>query len=184
MAVTVTADRPSSVRVTLAPLRKVSLPSDDQFERLIGLVLARWPQLRPRAGEDWHGFVVQFRAAFRRVRYLGRQSKLDTLRGLGWWTDDCCSWLRDHPPSVVSISGNAFTAAILAQGNVAHTVGDNYPYDLAFGLLFAGGEVASEDQWREVLATGRLLEPSPSPFPATTPSPAHVQQLAVGWVRK
>ena len=181
--VDVIVERPeSSVQVTLAPLRKVSLPSDDEFEKLIGIVLERWPMLHA-AGEDWHRFIVQFRAAFRRVRYLSRQSKLDTLRGLGWWTDEAAQWLRDHPPSVVSISGNAFTAAVLAQGNVAHTVGHNYPFDLSFGLLFAGGEVASEDQWREVLATGRLLEPSPSPYSAAPTSPVRVQQLAVGWRR-
>ena len=103
MAVEIRSTEPqhqSAVRISPLPLRKVSLPSDDELEKLIGIVLERWPMLHA-AGEDWHTFVVQFCAAFRRVRYLSRQSKLDTLRALGWWTDDCCSWLRDHPPSVV-----------------------------------------------------------------------------------
>lgn len=183
--VDIVAERPeSSVTVTPAPLRKVSLPSDDEFEKLIGLVLARWPILRPSAGADWHSFVVQFRAAFVYCSHMGRREKLDTDRGLAWFASDALQWLRQHRPgSVVSISSAAFASAILATGDIKHTMSQNFPFDFSLALQFGGGGFLSCDRWHEVLATGRLLEPSPSPWPAPPASPARVQQLAVGWRR-
>ena len=183
--VDVIAERPeSSVRVTLAPLRKVAPPSDDEFERLVGLVLARWPILRPSSGEDWHGFVVQFRASFAYLLHTGRREKLDTDRSLSWWASDAVQWLRQHQPgSIVSIGGAAFVAAALAQGDVAHTMSENFPFDFSLALQFGGGGVPSTDAWRDVLRTERLLEPSPSPYPAASASPARVQQLALNYRR-
>jgi len=162
----------SGVRITY-PVRRVTLPTSEEFEKLLAIVTARWPQLQRSDGAE---FVV----AFHRLALLGRRQKLDTERGLSFWCDDVRLWQHQQQVAPnVFVAGAPFTAAVLAQADVAHTMSDNFPCDLSFGLQFAGGGRPSSDCWRSVLETGRLLEPSPSPWPVATKSPAQVRQLAL-----
>ena len=165
----------SGVRFTY-PVRRVAVPTAEESERLLSLVIERWPQLQRVDGAE---FVV----AFHRILHLGRRDKLDTERGLSFWCDDVRAWQQQQQIATnVFVGGMAFTAAVLAQNDVDHTMSDRYPFDLSFALQFAGGGRASSEKWREALVTGKLLEPSPSPYPAAIKSPARVvQQLALNW---
>jgi hypothetical protein len=169
----------SQVRITGGPLRRMPLPTDAEFEQLIDLVLARWPQL---CRSDNQTFGAEFRAAFQRLQHLGRRDKLDTERALSWWTDDARDWLCEHQlGGRVLVSSPAFTAAVVACGDIGYTALDNFPCDVSFALQFGGGGVRpSSDGWREVLATGSLPKPMSLPHPIEVRSPV---QIAIGWRR-
>ena len=162
------------VRISSPPLARVALPTPDEFQRLMHVVLDSYPVLKPRG--DPADYAAQFRAAFRRLLFLGRKEKLDTDHGLSYWTDECREFLQRHQIACpVSIGGNAFTCAVIAQGDVPHTLGENYPFDLSFGLQWGGGGIEARDWWRRALA-GTLLPPTPSPYPKPRSSPARVRQ--------
>ena len=166
-------DEPT-VRV-LHPVRQVALPTDAEFEQLIGIVFSRYPRLR----SDDEVFGAQFRAAFQYLLRTGRRDKLDMEHSVSWWCDTAIVWLREHQLAApVSLGGVAFTAALVAHGDIPHTLSDSFPFDLSFGLQFGGGGRPSSNKWREVLVTGALLEPSPSPHPTAPRSPA--RQIAIG----
>ena len=117
-------------------VKRVALPSEAEAEQLLSIVTARWPQL---ARSDGAEFVV----AFHRILYLGRRQKLDMDRGLTFWTDDVRAWQHQHQISPnIFVGGAAFTAAVIAQNDVDHTMSDHYPFDLSFALQFAGGGAA------------------------------------------
>ena len=67
------------MRITTPPLAKVALPTQDEFRRLLHVVLECYPVLKPR--EDPEDYAAQFRAAFIRLAHCGRRDKLDTERG-------------------------------------------------------------------------------------------------------
>jgi hypothetical protein len=167
------------VRITNPPLANVAMPNEQQFDRLLETVVQRFPVLRPR--EDVADFNAQFRAAFKRLTYLGRREKVDTNRALSWWCDDAREWCRRHRVNPSWINGAAFVAAALAHGDIAYTTLDEWPH-VSLGLQFTGGGVPAKDWWHRVLA-GTLLDPVPSPYPKAAASPARAQQLAMGWHR-
>jgi hypothetical protein len=168
---------PSPVRIT-HPTSKVEIPSAKEFDRLSEIVLRRYPQLAPRA--DREGFDAQFRVAFQRLLHVGRKDKLDMQYGWEFWTDDCRNWQQQHRVAQgVSVSPAALVAAIVACNDILFSPLDRFPFDLGFGLVAFGGGRPSTDRWREVLTTGRLLEPTPLDRPTVVPSPARVQQLAL-----
>jgi hypothetical protein len=161
------------VRITTPPLAKVVLPTEDEFQRLLTIVLDRYPILRPR--EDTEDFRAQFRAAFIRLAHCGRRDKPDTERGLGWWLDDAQEWCRRHQVNPSWIGGAAFTAAVIAHGDIRYVI-DDWPHDFAVALQFGGG-YEPKDWWRRALA-GTLLEPTPPPYPKPPSSPARARQEA------
>ncbi len=168
---------PSPVRIT-HPTSKVEIPTAKEFDWLSEIVLRRYPQLAPRA--DREGFGSQFRVAMQRLLHVGRKDKLDTQHGLEFWTDDCRDWQQQHRVAQgVFVGGAAIVAAIVACGDIPYAPLDRFPFDLGFGLVAYGGGRPSSDKWREVLTTGRLLEPTPLDRPTVVPSPARVQQLAL-----
>jgi hypothetical protein len=170
----------SRVQITGAPLRRMPLPTDEEYERLLDLVLTRWPELRPRSDQT---FGAQFYFAFLRLQHLGRRDRLDMERSPSWWADDARNWLREHQlGGRVLVSAAAFTAAAIADG-VGHTAPDNFPCDMSFALQFGGGGRASSHGWRQILATGSLPKPMSLPYPIEVRSPAQIQ-LAVGWRRR
>ena len=134
------------------------------------------PVLKPR--EDPEDFATQFRAAFIRLAHCGRRDKLDTERGFGWWLDDAREWCRRHQVNPSWIGGAAFTAAVIAHGDIRYVM-DNWPHDTAFAIQFAGGGREATGQWKRVLG-GALLDAVPPRYPTKSPSPARVQQFAIG----
>lgn len=82
------------VKITTPPLARVTLPTPDEFRRLLEIVVKRYPVLKPR--EDPEDFAKQFRAAFIRLAHCGRRDKPDTERSLSWWCDDAREWCGRH----------------------------------------------------------------------------------------
>ena len=124
---------PSPVKITSPPLAKTTLPTPDEFRRLLEIVLIRYPQLRPR---DTQGFEVEFRLAFQFLQHTGRREKLDRDHGLLFWIDTAAAWLREHKiaPGVLGIGTMAFVAAAIASGDILYTSPDEFPH-IAFGLV-------------------------------------------------
>jgi hypothetical protein len=168
----------ASVKITHPPLAKVPMPTEDEFHRLLEIVLTRYPELRP---SDAQGFEAEFRAAFQFLTHTGRREKLDRDHGLLFWIDTARAWLRDHKiaSGVLGIGGTAFVAAAIASGDILYTSPDEFPH-ISFDLVPYGGGIEAAGEWKRVLG-GAILDPTPSPYPTTAPSPARVQQFAVGW---
>jgi hypothetical protein len=164
-------DEPS-VRIT-HPVRHAVLPTDDEFERLLEVVLMRYPTLRPAHGEEAE-FFSGFRAAFRFVQHHGRRAEPDRQRALGWWIDTARDWVSQNKIGAFPISGTAFVAAVIAAGDVSFSSPEEPGF--AIGLQFGGGGIPSKDWWRRVLCVA-LLDPVPSPYQNNTPSPARVRQV-------
>ena len=74
-----------------------------------------------------------------------------------WWLDYCKQLLDAADICVASLTLKPWCAALLAHGDVAHTITDRYPYDLSFGLTYEGAGRPATAAWRRVLETGRLL---------------------------
>jgi hypothetical protein len=162
-----------SVRVATPALRRLALPTDAEFDRLSEVVLGRYPQLRPRA--DQQGFDAQFRVSFVRLQHIGRRDRLESERALTWWTDDCRAWQRQHQNALnVFVGGAAFVTAVIACGDILFSSPDSFPH-VSLALQFGGGGRLSDDSWREVLASGRLREPTPLDRPTAVRSPAIVR---------
>ena len=164
---------PSPVRIMSPPLARLVLPTEEEFQRLLAVVIDRYPILKPRA--DSPDYFTQFKAAFIRLLHCGRRDKVDNQRGLPFWLDDCrefCDRHRIHPSW---ITGAAFTAAVIAHGDIRFVM-DDWPHDTAFGLQFGGGGHPASDWWRRVLA-GTLLSQTPPLYPKAPPSPARARQV-------
>jgi hypothetical protein len=160
------------------PLENVSLPSDAEYPLLLKRVLAKYPKLGPAPGED-RGFLSEFRAAFQFVQHQGRRAELDRERSLGWWIDTARSWVS-HRIGGFPINGAALVVAIIASGDVGYTDPEQPGFSCA--LQFGGGGIPAKDWWKRVLG-GAILEPTAPLHPTPTPSPARVQQLAMGWCK-
>jgi hypothetical protein len=161
------------VRITRPPLANVPLPTEDEFRRLLEIVLTRYPELRP---SDTQGFEAEFRAAFQFLAHTGRREKLDRDHGLLFWIDTARTWLRDHKiaSGVLGIGGTAFVAAVIASGDILYTSPYEFPH-ISFGLVPYGGGIEAKDWWKRALA-GTLLEPMPALNPTAVASPARVQR--------
>jgi hypothetical protein len=167
----------SRVRISSPPLSNVALPTEDEFRRLLHVVLERYPVLKLR--EDPADYAAQFRSAFIRLAHCGRRDTVDSQRGLGFWLDDCQEWCRRHQVNPGWIGGAPFTAAVIAHGDIRF-VFDDWPHDTAFALQFGGGGIPSGDWWKRVLG-GAILGPVPPRYPTKAPSPARVHQMAMEW---
>jgi hypothetical protein len=170
-----TPPRQAQVKITTPPPAKITLPTEDEFRRLLHVVLDRYPVLKPR--EDPAAYAAQFRSAFIRLAHCGRRDKPDNQRGLAFWLDDCQEWCRCHQINPNSISGGAYTAAVIAHADVPFVIED-WPHDTAFALQFGGGGADPKNWWRRALA-GTLLDPTPPLHRVAAPSPVRVQQLAL-----
>jgi hypothetical protein len=164
-------DEPT-VKIT-HPVRQVTLPGDAERHRLCEIVLTRYPSLRPRAGED-EEFAAGFLVTFRFVESCGRRAEPDRQRALGFWIDEARSFVSQNRIGGFPISGPALVVAIIAAGDVPYS--DPNAAGFVCGLQFGGGGRPSTEKWRDVLTTGRLLDPTPSPYPQAAASPSRVQR--------
>lgn len=160
----------ASVKIT-HPVAQVSLPTADECRQLCEMVWQRYPTLRPSAGEEAE-FIAVFKAAFLFVQHHGRRAEPDHQRGLGWRVDSARSWLSQRRVGGFPIGGSVLVVAIIAAGDVPYT--DPEQPGLAIGLQFGGGGTPARDWWRRVLG-GAILDPTPSPYPTTAPSPSRVR---------
>jgi hypothetical protein len=160
---------PSPVRIT-HPVAKVTLPTEDEYRRLLQTVLDRYPILRPRA--DTPDYFAQFKAAFIRLSHCGRRDKVDNQRGLGFWIDDCQEFCRRHQINPSSIGGGAFTSAVIAHADIKFVIED-WPHDFVCSLQFGGGGIECRGWWRRALS-GTLLSPEPPLHPVPMPAPSRI----------
>ena len=131
---------------------------------MLYVVLDRYPVLKPR--EDPTDYAAQFRAAFIRLAHCGRRDKVDNERSLSWWTDDAREWCRRHRANPVWVGGAAFTAAVIAHGDIRYVM-DNWPHDFAVGLQFGGGGISAKRTWNCVdIAASRDAAPVQVSVPA------------------
>ena len=153
------------------PLAKVTLPTEDEFPRLLEIVLIRYPQLRPR---DTQGFEQEFCLAFQFLQHTGRREKLDRDHRLLFWIDTAAAWLRERKiaPGVLGIGAMAFVAAAIASGDILYTSPDEFPH-IAFGLVPYGGGIPAKDYWRRALS-GTILEAMPPLHPTPMPAPSRI----------
>ena len=161
------------VRVTSPPLAKIELPTETEYQRLLGIVLTRYPQLRPH---DTRGFEQEFRWAFRFLQHTGRDGKIDRNHDLLFWIDTAAAWLREHKIAhgVGGIGALAFASAAIASGDILFTSLDEFPY-VYFGLVPYGGGIPAKDFWRRSLA-GALVEPLPPLHSTARPAPARIMR--------
>ena len=161
----------SPVRIVSPPLARIALPTEDEFRRLLEVVLTRYPILKPR---DTQGFEAEFRWAFQFLQHTGRREKLNRDHGLLFWIDTAAAWLREHKiaPSVLGIGGTAFVAAAIASGDILYTSPDEFPH-ISFGLVPFGGGIPAKDYWRRALS-GTLLEAMAPLHPKPAPAPSRI----------
>lgn len=146
------------------PAPSVTLPSDDEYDRLLAIVTGKYKQLACSRDVDPADFAAQFRAASMFAAHHGRRNDLDMQRDLSWWFDNCRHWCREHAVQPSWMTGAALTAAVVAQADILFSPLDHFPLEVRFGLQFAGGGSATSDWWRRAL-TGTLLPPAELPFP-------------------
>ena len=157
------------VKIGAPPLPQLVMPNEEQRRKLCEIVFRHYPSLRPRRDEE-DEFAREFRAAMHFVEHHGRRAEPDRDRSLGWWVDTAREWTSRHSPGGL-IGGAAFVAAVVAAGDVSHS--DPREPGFIIGLQHTGGGRESSAQWHTVLASGQVLEPSPSPYPTQAPrSPA------------
>ena len=149
------------------------LPTENEYTRLLEVVLTRHPQLRPR---DVQGFEAEFRLAFQFLQRTGRREKIDRDHGLLFWIDAAAAWLREHKIAhgVGGIGAMAFCAAAAASGDILYTSLDEFPH-IYFGLVPFGGGIEAKDYWKRALS-GAILEALPPLHSTVRPAPARIQR--------
>ena len=139
------------------------MPNAGELNQLRVMVLKAVPALAPKA--DRFGnvpddeFNREFAIAVRAVgTILSQRDTVDHSRGMEFWLQHVNGQLRltGRP----SISSQAFTAAVLAL-NARHCIG--LASDIVRGLTWGGSGRLFTDEWRAVLANGRIRGPDPLP---------------------
>jgi hypothetical protein len=176
------AAEPEGVRI-MHPIEraKIAMPSTAELEKILKVVLAVYPKLRPYspgdrfADQDAAEFFREFHAAFTFISHLGRAEYIDTKRSISWWAGEATEWwrLRKAPGD---INSSPLLAAVVAAGDVNFTQRDEFGNVWAFALVTFGGRPATE-AWRNGLR-GQLLSPLPGAHSAT-PSSSGVR-ISVG----
>jgi hypothetical protein len=142
------------------------MPTDRELRTLARMVYAKYPFLdtRERLG-DAHD--AAFRRTFWGVGWLGRRPEIErkNVKGISWWCGYLTDLLRDHGIEY-EIDGQMFGAAVIAHGDVPHTIGARWPFDVIFGLTYPHAGRAASDKWTTVLS-GAIVPPSPLPYPIT-----------------
>lgn len=149
------APKPDGAQIiTLAPPLP-ELPNDEQYGELEQIVVKAYPQLAPDANRA-EEFSRDFRVAFVHIAGLERADKPDNGRSVSWWLDHLRGECRR------AVRGNAYVAAVLAQGDVGFIPA--IPHEgqsWEFALKPYGGGRPATAAWRNVLK-GELRSPTRS----------------------
>jgi hypothetical protein len=151
------------------------MPSDAELRTLLKIVLAKYPRLDPardrgldpdpdRVLEREARFTREFRRAFFALGFLGRLPGIETknTKALSWWSDYCGDVLRGQHQDD-DVNGRTLALAVLAHGDIPHTIGDRFPFDVILGLTYPSAGVPAGDAWRRVLTTANLRPASALP---------------------
>jgi hypothetical protein len=152
------------VRITHPlPATMFVMPLEADLRRLLSIVGARFPNLRPkfsgpRVEADEIEYFRQFGAAFRALGHMRRADALDRKHAATFWADSAEDLLRAQGASE-SVSVGPLTTALIAHGDIMFSDVARFPYDLEFGLCVGGAGRPARDAWRRVLATGQAPAP-------------------------
>jgi hypothetical protein len=160
-----------------APRSLFEMPDDAQLERLAQIVFTKFPTLRPTfsgrwAQEDQLEFDRGFRSAFFALGHIERRVDVDHKRALSFWVqlcEDTCRALGRY----ASIPGSALVVAAVASGNIKYILADRMNGIVPeLGLCFGSnmGKLPG-NEWRTVLATGRIIPPVTPPRSQNYPQP-------------
>jgi hypothetical protein len=160
----------TSVRVLTLDQSVCDLPNDDEADRLLAMVLVRWPQLMLAPGRAQER-RDSFRAALHYLTFYRRSDKLNTGVAVAAFADEYNTWLKgqrglrcfDH------VTSRLLYSACIVQG-ILYAPPTRYPYDLALGLTaHSTTSRPAPAVWRDTLNNSRLPEPTPLPRPASLP---------------
>jgi hypothetical protein len=153
----------------LAPRSVFEMPTANQLAALKEVVYSKFPSLRPKfdgrwASEDEAEFEKGYAAAFLALGYLERREQVDHKKALSYWAqlaEDACRALGRS----ASIPGSALMVAAVASGNVPYVLADVANGVVPVLGLYFGSNMGKlpGNEWRNVLATGRVLAPTVSP---------------------
>jgi hypothetical protein len=147
------------------PRRIFEMPDNSALERLAEIVFTKFPTLRPTfsgrwAREDQQEFEKGFRSAFLALGHIERRN-VDHKRALSFWTEYAEETCRALGRSA-SIPGSALMVAAIAAGNCEYVLADRMNGVVpVLGLCHgAGMGKLPGNEWRNVLATGQILQPT------------------------
>lgn len=153
---------------TVAPQPPISMPTDRELLKLVGIVYAQHPRLYMRdEAKNEKKHVRALRLAFFAVSTLGRLAEPETknARSVFAWAEYATGILRDGNLRDDTISTQAFTTAVLMSGDIAHTVlPARWPVDCSFAVTYPSAGIPARDAWRDVLASGALRQASPTGY--------------------
>jgi hypothetical protein len=152
-----------------------AMPTASEQKKLLAIVYVRFPKLKPDFSQasfperDEAQFLEEFSNAFLRIGNQPRASGINKKISLSYWLSECGNWLLQHSrPS--EVRGNAYLAAVLAHGDI-----DFVPADPAMGWVWElglsqhSGRRANGESWRQVLASGRIKNPTAGSHSHSTP---------------
>jgi hypothetical protein len=145
-------------------------PTLKELERLYAAVkpLAPWPL------NDKYDEHKPFRGFCSCVRWLSNKGRTEFPNpkfALGFWLDQCKSWLRERNSMTGDIGANELIMAVYAAGDVRFVPANAQLGTVwELGLVEYGSKPASADAWKRVLNTGNVLPPSAPARRAPEPS--------------
>jgi len=147
------------------------LPSDQQLDKLIGLVVTAHPQLEPR--EEEGNFRRQFLNALHFLTFARRSDELNREYALSFFVDQANQWCRQYNIDG-GVRSRAFVAAAITSG-VKYSPVVRFPRDIELGLALGGASQGSS-AWHSVLTSGEVPKPTPLVQRAR---PERAQQLLI-----
>jgi hypothetical protein len=107
-------------------------------------------------------------------------TKLDKLT----FQNRCADLLVRLGVQPVDCSLRPFTVALLAHGDINHSVTASFPFNVSFGLGNYTGKMASGSGWKTALETGRVLPATALDLPKLVPSPVSFNGGEAGMFRR
>lgn len=147
----------------------IDLPSDNEIDRLIALVLDKYSQLRISDPHiDYRG---QFANALHYFSYVGRSEKADSKHAVSFWIDECGAWLDRQGWVHDRLLPAPFIAALIC----SRIPFEQFSQPSAVNVgLHLGASGRPSDAWRETLMSGL-----PEPMEPRRPQPVFVQTQAL-----
>jgi hypothetical protein len=137
--------------------QRPDLPTEKEFDRLLALVISKYPRFRPQDAERYRELFV---LAFEYLCEVRRRETADRGRSGSFWCDEFAVWAgRVGQPTNMSIG--PLTAAALAHGDIIVEGLGHFPHSLALGLAYGGVGRAYRSAWRQVLQQSRLPGAAP-----------------------
>lgn len=152
--VTVTESKPidSVVQIYSPRFRApADFPTPGEFKQLSILVLARCSGLREGVERD-----LAFKNTFLALLFANRRQTVDDGKHISYWTQAINAWLHAN-----DVPGETNHDALLAAA-IVHGIAWDGPAYAKLGLTLGSTIDALPSRWREVLATGRVPDPTPA----------------------